>query len=241
MLLTSGIVVILLIFVGAICYALGGQHRRKSAAAAKPAPQCKQVAAARCKAVPPLPPLPTDPAEIRKLESNPTNPVIKISTSKGDMLCELFEDKVPNTVANMVELAEKGFYKGMSFHRIIPDFMAQGGCPFSKQGAHGTPGTGDPGYRFADEFNPDLKHDGRGILSMANSGPDTNGSQFFICFEAAPHLNGKHSVFGKVIAGKKVLDALEKVGTPSGKPRETVRFNIEVVLKQDHPYTVKKL
>jgi cyclophilin family peptidyl-prolyl cis-trans isomerase len=156
------------------------------------------------------------------------------------MLVELYEDKVPNTVANMIELADKGFYKGMSFHRIIPGFMAQGGCPNSKKGAAGMPGTGGPGYTFADEFDPSLKHTGRGILSMANAGPNTNGSQFFICFESAPHLDGKHSVFGKVIAGADVLDELEKIGTPTGQPTETVRFNIEVVAKQDHPYQVKK-
>jgi cyclophilin family peptidyl-prolyl cis-trans isomerase len=196
------------------------------------------------KAAPPAQPavaeLPTNIEDIRKMESNPANPVIKITTSKGNMLVELYEDKVPNTVANMIELADKGFYKGMSFHRIIPGFMAQGGCPNSKKGAAGMPGTGGPGYTFADEFDPSLKHTGRGILSMANAGPNTNGSQFFICFESAPHLDGKHSVFGKVIAGADVLDELEKIGTPTGQPTETVRFNIEVVAKQDHPYQVKK-
>ncbi len=185
--------------------------------------------------------LPTDPAKIKERMANPTNPVVRLTTSKGDMLIELYEDKVPNTVANMVQLAESGYYKGMSFHRIIPDFMAQGGCPNSKQGATGRPGTGGPGYTFADEFHPDLKHTGPGILSMANAGPNSNGSQFFLCFVATPHLDGKHSVFGRVIAGEKVLDKLQKVGTPSGKPKETVRFNIEVVLKQDHPYQVEKL
>jgi cyclophilin family peptidyl-prolyl cis-trans isomerase len=135
------------------------------------------------KAAPPAQPavaeLPTNIEDIRKMESNPANPVIKITTSKGNMLVELYEDKVPNTVANMIELADKGFYKGMSFHRIIPGFMAQGGCPNSKKGAAGMPGTGGPGYTFADEFDPSLKHTGRGILSMANAGPNTNGSQFF--------------------------------------------------------------
>ncbi|NLF94486.1 MAG: peptidylprolyl isomerase, partial [Oligosphaeraceae bacterium] len=93
------------------------------------------------------------------------NPVIRIATSKGDIIVELFEDEVPNTVANMVSLAEQGFYQGMSFHRIINGFMAQAGCPNSKRGATGIPGTGGPGYRFADEFSPRLKHNKRGILS----------------------------------------------------------------------------
>jgi cyclophilin family peptidyl-prolyl cis-trans isomerase len=187
--------------------------------------------------------LPTDPDEIKKLLSNPTNPVIRIDTGQGDMLVELYEDKVPNTVANMIELAEKGFYKGMRFHRVIKGFMAQGGCPFSKRGAVGVPGTGDPGYRFADEFSPDLKHDSRGILSMANSGPGTNGSQFFICFRAQPMLDNKHAVFGKVVAGMDTLDKIERLGMADdpGTPSQTIRFNIEVVLKQDHEYHVKTL
>ncbi|MBN2452071.1 MAG: peptidylprolyl isomerase [Lentisphaeria bacterium] len=234
---------LLLLFVGTVCFSLGGRHRRKppeaperSAAAPTPSPAQPAVTTPA-----PEPALPTDAEEIRKLLSVPTNPVVRISTGKGDMLCELFEDKVPNTVANMVELADKGFYKGMTFHRVIPDFMAQGGCPNSKKGAAGTPGTGDPGYRFADEFDDTLKHTGRGIISMANSGPDTNGSQFFLCFRATPHLDGKHSVFGKVIAGQTVIDRLEKIGTPSGTPKEDVRLNVEVVLKQDHSYSVRKL
>jgi cyclophilin family peptidyl-prolyl cis-trans isomerase len=173
--------------------------------------------------------------------SGAPNPRVKISTDKGDMVVELFEDEAPNTVANMISLAEQGFYKGMSFHRIIPGFMAQGGCPNSKKGATGTPGTGDPGYKFADEFAPGLKHSGRGIVSMANSGPNTNGSQFFICFAPAPHLDGRHTVFGKVVDGLEVLDKLEALGTSTGKPTERVEFNIEVLSKRDHPYTVKKL
>ena len=168
------------------------------------------------------------------------NPVVKIATSKGEMLVELFEDEAPNTVANFIELAEKGFYRGMAFHRIINGFMAQGGCPNSKRGAMGIPGTGGPGYTFDNATRPDLKHSGRGILSMANAGPDTNGSQFFLCFVACPWLDGKHTVFGKVIQGMEVLDALEAIGTQSGRPREEVRFTIEVVSKRNHVYSVKK-
>ncbi|MFA6814698.1 MAG: peptidylprolyl isomerase [Lentisphaeria bacterium] len=183
--------------------------------------------------------------EIQEMNGQPLakekNPVIRIATTKGDILIELFEDEVPNTVANMITLAEAGFYKGMSFHRIISGFMVQGGCPYSKRDANGTPGTGGPGYRFADEFSPVLKHDSRGILSMANSGPNSNGSQFFITFTPTPHLNGHHAVFGKIISGMDVLDKLEEIGTTSGKPSENVQFNIEVVSKRDHEYTVKKL
>ena len=169
------------------------------------------------------------------------NPIVKITTSKGDITVELFEDRVPNTVANIISLAESGFYKGMRFHRIIPGFMAQGGCPNSKEGARGRPGTGGPGYKIRDEIDPELRHDGPGILSMANSGPNTNGSQFFLCFKATPWLDGKHAVFGKVTAGLDVLGKLEALGSRSGQPSEQVEFNIEVVSKRDHKYEVKKL
>jgi cyclophilin family peptidyl-prolyl cis-trans isomerase len=186
--------------------------------------------------------VPSDPEAIKKLLVNPTDPVIRIDTGQGDMLVELYEDQAPNTVANMIELAEKGFYKGMRFHRVIKGFMAQGGCPFSKQGAQGRPGTGDPGYKFANEISPNLHHD-RGSISMANSGPDTNGSQFFICFRKRPELDGKYNVFGKVVAGFDTLDHIERLGMADdpGTPRQTIRFNVEVVLKRDHEYHVKKL
>lgn len=169
------------------------------------------------------------------------NPVIRFKTDKGDMTAELFEDKVPNTVANIISLVESGFYKGMTFHRIIPDFMAQGGCPNSKPGASGMPGTGGPGYQIRDEFRPDLKHDGPGVLSMANSGPNTNGSQFFLCFKATPWLDGKHTVFGRVLGGSDVLKKLEAVGSAQGTTTEKIGFDIEVVSKQDHAYTPEKL
>ncbi|MGN0866660.1 MAG: peptidylprolyl isomerase [Oligosphaeraceae bacterium] len=169
------------------------------------------------------------------------NPVVRIMTTKGDMMVELYEDLCPNTVANFITLAESGFYRGHSFHRVIPGFMAQGGCPFSREGAIGTPGTGDPGYRFADEFCKELHHKGRGILSMANSGPNTNGSQFFITFTDTPWLDNHHTVFGKVIGGMEVLDALEQIGSESGRCKERVLFNIEVVSKRNHEYKVNKL
>ncbi|NQU30075.1 MAG: peptidylprolyl isomerase [Anaerolineae bacterium] len=125
-----------------------------------------------------------------------------ISTDKGDMVIELFAEKTPKTVNNFVFLAREGFYDGIIFHRVIPDFMAQGGDPT------GT-GTGGPGYRFEDEFHPELKHDKPGILSMANAGPGTNGSQFFITHVPTPHLNKKHSVFGHVTKGIDTLMAVQ--------------------------------
>ena len=116
---------------------------------------------------------------------------VTMKTSKGDIHLRLFADKTPNTVANFLNLAQRGYYDGLKFHRVIADFMIQGGCPL------GT-GTGGPGYQFDDEFDPELKHDKPGILSMANAGPGTNGSQFFITHGATPWLDGKHSVFGEV-------------------------------------------
>ena len=127
--------------------------------------------------------------------------VAPIETNKGTIRLELFADKVPNTVANFEKLAGQGFYNGLKFHRVIPDFMVQTGCP------KGT-GTGGPGYQFKDEFHKDLKHSGPGILSMANAGPNTNGSQFFITHVATPWLDGKHSVFGKVLQGQDVVNAI---------------------------------
>ncbi len=120
------------------------------------------------------------------------NAVLK--TSKGNIKVRLFADKTPLTVANFVNLAKRGYYDGLSFHRVIADFMIQGGCP------HGT-GTGGPGYRFEDECTPALKHDAPGKLSMANAGPGTNGSQFFITHVATPWLDGRHTVFGEVVDG----------------------------------------
>jgi cyclophilin family peptidyl-prolyl cis-trans isomerase len=119
-------------------------------------------------------------------------------TDKGDIVVELFANKVPKTVNNFVFLAKEGFYDGTIFHRVIQDFMAQGGDPTGS-------GSGGPGYRFEDEFHPSLKHDKPGILSMANAGPGTNGSQFFITHIPTPWLDRKHSVFGQVKSGMDVL------------------------------------
>ncbi|MCA2000476.1 MAG: peptidylprolyl isomerase [Chloroflexi bacterium] len=122
----------------------------------------------------------------------------RMETDKGAMVIELFADKAPLTVNNFVFLAREGYYDGVIFHRVIDNFMAQGGDPT------GT-GRGGPGYKFADEFHPSLKHDKRGVLSMANAGPGTNGSQFFITHVPTPWLDGKHTVFGQVISGLDVL------------------------------------
>jgi len=126
----------------------------------------------------------------------------QIETSMGTMLVQLHEAEAPNTVANFIHLASRGFYDGLMFHRVIEDFMVQGGCP------KGT-GTGGPGWEIADEFAKGLKHDSEGVLSMANAGPNTNGSQFFITLVPTPWLDGKHTVFGKVLGG---IDVLKKIG-----------------------------
>lgn len=141
--------------------------------------------------------------------------IATFETNKGTIKLELFDDKTPKTVENFETLCGKEYYDGLTFHRVIPDFMIQGGCPL------GT-GTGGPGYKFEDEFHPELKHDGPGVLSMANAGPNTNGSQFFITHSAQPHLNNRHTVFGKVIEGQDVVDAIEK-----GDTMTTVRVTEE--------------
>jgi peptidyl-prolyl cis-trans isomerase B (cyclophilin B) len=128
--------------------------------------------------------------------------IANFDTDRGTIRVELAADKAPLTVANFVNLAQRGFYDGLKFHRVINDFMIQGGCP------QGT-GTGGPGYRFEDEANNGLRHE-RGVLSMANAGPNTNGSQFFITHVATPWLDGKHTVFGKVIEGLDVVDAIKQ-------------------------------
>jgi peptidyl-prolyl cis-trans isomerase B (cyclophilin B) len=130
---------------------------------------------------------------------------VTITTSKGDIHLNLFADEAPVTVASFVNLIQHGYYDGLNFHRVINNFMIQGGCPL------GT-GTGGPGYKFEDEFKPELRHDRPGVLSMANAGPGTNGSQFFITHVPTPHLDGKHTVFGAVVGAEdqKVVNSIVK-------------------------------
>ena len=132
------------------------------------------------------------------------NPTATIETNKGKIVVELYKDEAPKTVENFITLAKKGFYNGIIFHRVIPNFMIQTGDPT------GT-GRGGPGYTFPDEISPKLHHSEPGILSMANAGPDTNGSQFFITLVPTPWLDGKHAVFGKVIEGQSVVDQIAAV------------------------------
>ena len=127
--------------------------------------------------------------------------VAVFTTSKGEIRIRLAAEGAPMTVANFVNLAQRGYYDGLKFHRVIDNFMVQGGDP------DGT-GMGGPGYNFGDEFGPGLRPDSAGVLSMANAGPGTNGSQFFITHGPTPHLDGKHSVFGKVTSGQEVVDAI---------------------------------
>ena len=128
--------------------------------------------------------------------------IANFDTDRGTIRVELAADKAPLTVANFVNLAQRGYYDGLKFHRVINDFMVQGGCP------QGT-GTGGPGYKFEDEANNGLRHE-RGVLSMANAGPNTNGSQFFITHVPCGWLDGKHTVFGKVLEGQEVVDSIKQ-------------------------------
>ncbi len=154
----------------------------------------------------------------------PASTHVKIETTLGDIEVELFSADAPKTVENFVTLAKKGFYDGIIFHRVIPDFMIQTGDPT------GT-GTGGPGYKFNDEFSPKLRHDKAGTLSMANSGPNTNGSQFFITDTATPWLDKKHSVFGQVTKG---MDIVHKIANAprdsSDKPKTTIAMKKVTVL-----------
>jgi len=146
------------------------------------------------------------------------NPTVTLRTTLGDVRIELFRDKAPKTVENFITLVRKGFYTGLTFHRVIPGFMIQGGCPTGD-------GTGGPGYTIKDEFEPTLHHDGPGILSMANAGPNTGGSQFFVTLAATKWLDGKHAVFGRVRGG---MDVIEKIAAlprdAHDRPKTPVRI-----------------
>ena len=147
-----------------------------------------------------------------------------METDKGTMVIELFAEKTPKTVNNFVFLSREGFYDGIIFHRVIGNFMVQGGDPT------GT-GRGGPGYKFGDEFDSSLKHDKKGILSMANAGPGTNGSQFFITHGPTPHLNGKHTVFGQVVEGLDVLMSIPErdPGNVNAPAVKIIRVTIEEI------------
>jgi cyclophilin family peptidyl-prolyl cis-trans isomerase len=147
------------------------------------------------------------------------NRTVRFETSEGDFSVELFDDQAPNTAKNFADLAEKGFYDGLIFHRVIAGFMIQGGCP------QGT-GTGGPGYQIKDEFGKGLHHDSKGILSMANAGPNTGGSQFFITLAATPWLDNKHAIFGRVTEGMDVIDRIGQVPTGrNDRPTKDVTMN----------------
>ena len=191
---------------------------------------------------------PTDPKVekvMKELDLQPTDKLFAIfKTNKGDLVAELYWDKAPATVENFVGLSKgttdwtdpktgdkvtnKPLYSGTIFHRVIPDFMIQGGDPMGN-------GMGGPGYRFADEFHPELRHSGPGILSMANSGPNTNGSQFFITEGPTPHLDNRHSVFGKVVKNLDLVGTIARVDRDRrDKPAQDVILK-EVVITKDLP------
>src|SRR5699024_1124033 len=165
----------------------------------------------------------------------------EFKTNKGNFIVKLFYEQTPMTVANFVSLAEgtnnmvtdenlkgKPFYDGLIFHRVIKDFMIQGGDPL------GT-GSGGPGYRFPDEIVPELGHSGKGILSMANSGPSTNGSQFFITLKETPWLNGKHTVFGEIVEGQEVVDAIGLVEVVNDRPVTDVIMQQATINRKENP------
>ena len=161
------------------------------------------------------------------------NRKVKFTTNVGEFVVEMFEDKAPKTTKNFIDLTEKGYYNGLIFHRVIDGFMIQGGCPnvrfedpknLEKEPVIlGMPGTGGPGYKIEDEFGEGLKHESEGILSMANAGPNTGGSQFFITLAATPWLDGKHAIFGKVIEGMEVVREIGHI--PTG-PRDMPQYII---------------
>ncbi len=190
--LASGVVTVVLA-VGAALWLAVGRGGKPAPATTPTAPRAGDLSpAARNGMYSAPPPMTIDPSK---------NYVAIIQTEKGDIRLQLFADKAPRTVNNFVFLARQGFYDDTTFHRVLPDFMAQGGDP------SGT-GAGGPGYQFADEFDPTLRHDGPGVISMANAGPGTNGSQFFITYKATPWLDDHHTVFGKVVDGMDVLRSL---------------------------------
>lgn len=164
-------------------------------------------------------------------------PRVKLTTTKGDIVIELFENEAPETVANFISLVKKGFYDGLTFHRVIAGFMAQGGCPDGD-------GTGGPGYTIYDECEkPVIRHHFRGSVSMAKTNaPNSGGSQFFICFRPSPDLNGKHTVFGRVLEGLEVLNKLQRRDpTKKNEPEPDKIVKAEVLRARDHEYLPHKV
>ena len=154
------------------------------------------------------------------------NPTVTIETNHGTITAEMFADAAPNTAANFMDLAKKGYYDGVIFHRVIDGFMIQGGDPTGS-------GRGGPGYTIPDEFGPGLAHDGEGVFSMANAGPNTGGSQFFITLAATPWLDGKHAIFGRVTEGMDVVRKIGKVQTARGdRPTQDVVMQ-KVTVQED--------
>ena len=170
---------------------------------------------------------------LRAKQASMNLPQVRFTTSRGPIVLELFEEEAPNTVANIISLAESGYYDGIEFHRVIPNFMAQGGDPLTKNDDPSDDGTGGPGYTIPDEVDrPGARKHFRGSLSMAKtSAPNTGGSQFFLTHMPTPHLNGLHTVYGRVIQGQEVVDALQ-IGDVIQKA--------EVLRKRNHPYQVQK-
>jgi peptidyl-prolyl cis-trans isomerase B (cyclophilin B) len=209
----------------------GGRETSASLGAptAKPATSTARPAASPVVPTATIPGSARSDQEVKKQWSSPPPMMIDpskqyfatISTEVGDIRIQLFANLVPKTVNNFVFLAREHFYDNTTFHRVIKDFMAQGGDPIGD-------GTGGPGYRFADEFSPSLKHDSEGIVSMANSGANTNGSQFFITYAPQPHLDGKHAVFGKVVSGMDVLRKLTYRVPGANQPPATKVFTITI-------------
>ena len=146
------------------------------------------------------------------------NPTVTLRTTLGDIRIEVYRDKAPKTAENFLSLARKGFYTGLTFHRVIPGFMVQTGCPKGD-------GTGGPGYEIKDEFGPGLRHDGPGVVSMANAGPNTGGSQFFVTLAGTSWLDGKHAIFGRVRGGQDVVEKIAAVPRDANdRPRSPVRI-----------------
>jgi cyclophilin family peptidyl-prolyl cis-trans isomerase len=151
------------------------------------------------------------------------NPTVTLKTNQGSITAEIFEDRAPKTAGNFLTLVRKGFYNGLTFHRIIPGFMIQGGDPVGD-------GTGGPGYTIPDEFHPTLKHSSAGILSMANAGPNTGGSQFFITLAPTGWLDGKHAIFGRVVKGQDVVEKIAQAPRDrNDRPKSEVRIESATV------------